>query len=647
MVQTRQKNQDLAGGLPPRWTLLLLVVVLLFSCLLTAPDLYAADVTLAWAPNREPDLAGYRVFARKSGEAYDFEQPAWEGWLTADAPWKTPVEDPQNPACTIPVDDNTTTCFVLRAFDESNNESEDSNEACWEAHNLPPVADAGEDQTVSEGATVTLDGFGSYDPDGTIESYTWVQIQTGGPPVVLAGADLHSATFTAPSVEGCGEALQFALTVTDNDGASSTDSVRVNVSNQNQAPVALAGPDREVYEWETVSLDASDSYDPDGPAVLYEWSQIAGPAVDLSDSASSTPAFTAPGVGSGGATLTFELEVTDECGLKDTEQVTVTVSDIPPVPVNLEISGPDSLDENSSVFYSATATFSDGSQKSVANDSTWSVSSDSYASIAQNGVLTTGEVPADQAVTITAVYTVNSVRITAEKTVTIKNVIFNFPPNPPDIIAPDSGPDEPVSLTPELNVSEFTDPDAGDTHLKTDWQISRAENDFSDTFLVFSSTDSHLTTIPVPEGVLDGQTRYFWRARFYDNHGAASGWSETGAFTTDQGPYIDDNQDGIPDDQECGPEVDLDGNGISDNAQDDIKSVMTVVGDTQAGVKAGPGVLEIGFVRSMDPSEFAYSEHAPNETPFGMLSFRLSLEPSSDTAEVRIFLSDPVPEGAI
>ena len=37
--------------------------------------------------------------------------------------------------------------------------------------NKPPVADAGPDQTVVSGATVTLDGSGSDDPDGSIKSY--------------------------------------------------------------------------------------------------------------------------------------------------------------------------------------------------------------------------------------------------------------------------------------------------------------------------------------------------------------------------------------------------------------------------------------------------------------------------------------------
>ena len=91
-----------------------------------------------------------------------------------------------------------------------------------------PVADAGADQNVAQGAAVTLDGTGSTDAyDGTIDSYAWTQT-AGTTQVTLAGAATDTATFTAPAVS---ETLTFQLTVTDNDGLTDTDTIDVTVDN--------------------------------------------------------------------------------------------------------------------------------------------------------------------------------------------------------------------------------------------------------------------------------------------------------------------------------------------------------------------------------------------------------------------------------
>jgi hypothetical protein len=75
------------------------------------------QVTLAWSPNSEPDLAGYRVFSRLEGEDYDYDFPVWEGTETT---------------CTIDIlDENLPNYLVVRAFDTEGYESADSNEVCY------------------------------------------------------------------------------------------------------------------------------------------------------------------------------------------------------------------------------------------------------------------------------------------------------------------------------------------------------------------------------------------------------------------------------------------------------------------------------------------------------------------------------------
>lgn len=90
-------------------------------------------------------------------------------------------------------------------------------------------------------------------------------------------------------------------------------------------PVADAGPDQNVDEFDSVTLDGSHSSDPDGSIVSYLWTQTKGTAVVLSNSHSAKPTFTAPDVGSNGETLTFQVTVTDDDGLQDSDITLINV----------------------------------------------------------------------------------------------------------------------------------------------------------------------------------------------------------------------------------------------------------------------------------------------------------------------------------
>lgn len=90
----------------------------------------------------------------------------------------------------------------------------------------------------------------------------------------------------------------------------------------NNPPVADAGPDQFVRVGDVVILSAAASSDPDGEEITFRWRQISGPPVTLSRTDVTSPGFVATTV----ATLVFELTVTDERGLSDTDSVTVSVS---------------------------------------------------------------------------------------------------------------------------------------------------------------------------------------------------------------------------------------------------------------------------------------------------------------------------------
>ncbi|MBI4772728.1 MAG: hypothetical protein HY788_00870 [Deltaproteobacteria bacterium] len=195
------------------------------------------------------------------------------------------------------------------------------------AANIGPTANAGGNQSVQEGGTVTLNGSDSSDPDDGIETYSWVQLN--GPTVNLINPSSDQVTFTAPDVSGTSSTLTFQLTVTDGGGFSDADTTVVTVypAGENQPPTARAGADRIVQEGSAVVLDGSASSDPDDGIKSYSWVQTGGPAAGLTGASSAQASFTAPEVGAGGATLTFELTVEDQAGLLSSDSVVVTVAD--------------------------------------------------------------------------------------------------------------------------------------------------------------------------------------------------------------------------------------------------------------------------------------------------------------------------------
>jgi K319L-like, PKD domain/NHL repeat len=197
--------------------------------------------------------------------------------------------------------------------------------------NHPPVANAGTDQRVSAGHVVSLDGSKSKDPDDDPLTYSWKQVEHGGPPVTINGADQSIATFTAPieytNVPST-TLMTFELTVTDSKNATNTATVSVTDKELPPSiipPVANAGTDQTVNFGDTVTLDGSGSRDPDGNITSYSWTQTAGPAVTLNDASLPSPKFTAPCVSSD-TTLKFYLEVTDDKGATNNNPAVVSVT---------------------------------------------------------------------------------------------------------------------------------------------------------------------------------------------------------------------------------------------------------------------------------------------------------------------------------
>ena len=129
--------------------------------------------------------------------------------------------------------------------------------------NQPPNADAGEDQTVDEGSTVTLDASGSDDPDGDSLSYSWSVTDDANTGVTLSDDSSETPSFTAPDVDG-DQTLSFQVQVSDGE-TTDTDTVEVTVQDTDdgdQPPaadvtVSQSAQAASVAPGETVTFDAS------------------------------------------------------------------------------------------------------------------------------------------------------------------------------------------------------------------------------------------------------------------------------------------------------------------------------------------------------------------------------------------------------
>ena len=193
--------------------------------------------------------------------------------------------------------------------------------------NTPSVnCDAANVHCANRGATVTLTATVT-DPDGTM-TYQWAH--TGGTyagsTISLSGNATLTASFTMPMDANQGDTVVVTFTATDSLGATGT--ATATITARNRAPHADADDDQTASVGDTVTLDGSDSADPDGDTLTYSWAKTGGTytgAVSLTGSTTASPSFDVDAA-LAGLTAIFTLTVDDGHGGSDTDTVTVTVN---------------------------------------------------------------------------------------------------------------------------------------------------------------------------------------------------------------------------------------------------------------------------------------------------------------------------------
>jgi hypothetical protein len=181
--------------------------------------------------------------------------------------------------------------------------------------NVPPTADAGDDQVAELGERIQLDGSASSDPEGAELEFSWslssVPACSG-----LESDDLYNQGTATPSVIcDCAGTFLVELVVTDGIQWSAPDDVLVECLDGNSAPVADAGDSGNMKPCtdSVIELNGFGSYDRDGDSLTYLWSVVSVPAesavtdADISDAGLPNPEFSWDVAGD----YTLQLEVFD------------------------------------------------------------------------------------------------------------------------------------------------------------------------------------------------------------------------------------------------------------------------------------------------------------------------------------------------
>jgi len=201
--------------------------------------------------------------------------------------------------------------------------------------NRPPVASFTESaETVYTSETITLNASASYDPDGIIVSYLWdFGDGSNATGVIVSHAYTDDGIYTV------------TLTVTDNDGAAALANATKTILNR--SPVAIFIESAEtVYTGETITFNASESYDPDGNIVSHFWS--------FGDGSNATGVIVEYTYADDG-NYTVTLAVTDDDGATDTTTSTKTVLNRSPVAIFTESA--ESVLTGEVIYFNASASY--------------------------------------------------------------------------------------------------------------------------------------------------------------------------------------------------------------------------------------------------------------------------------------------------
>lgn len=191
--------------------------------------------------------------------------------------------------------------------------------------NEAPVANAGPDKIVNTGQSIPLSAIASYDPEQSPLTYQWslikkpdnsnMQLITSNQQIIMVELDVD------------GEYV-FSLVVNDGQADSTPSQVRITAKS-NQKPIAKIKAVTSAYLYQKVTLDGSESQDPEGANLSYQWVWLSRTGdIELNDTQSQNPSFTPLVAGE----YVVQLIVNDGSQSSDPVQLTINAQEnLPPV----------------------------------------------------------------------------------------------------------------------------------------------------------------------------------------------------------------------------------------------------------------------------------------------------------------------------
>ncbi|MEJ2284428.1 MAG: fibronectin type III domain-containing protein, partial [Desulfobacterales bacterium] len=220
----------------------------------------------------------------------------------------------------------------------------------------------------------------------------------------------------------------------------------------------------------------------------------------------------------------------------------------------------------------------------------------------------------------------------------------NTAPNQPVLAMPADGALD-VDLMPTLMTEAFADID-GDAHDRTHYQIATS-TDWSADLVFEGEFTTYLTSITLGDLILDPETTYYWRVRFYDDHNGESAWSAPSSFTTIDSltaGLADDDGDGILNEQEVAPadvipELNIAPQTVVIGTPDATNPQLGVLLSTNANIislrAVAADLVEVGSIANRP------------QVLTGLISFKLGLLSGETSADVTVYLTEPAPDGAM